>query len=133
VIFRFHRLISSALVAIVVAAGVPYLACTPATCAATPECASMHCSCCGPNCPWHKNGSHESHKGETGCNQECPVVTEGKAMIASNILPISGLMLGAVEVRPFLVGYFGYGPGPVHDCASLDPPTLLRLGCAFTI
>jgi hypothetical protein len=133
VFFRFHGLISAALVAIVIAAGVPYVACTPAVCAANPDCALMRCSCCGPNCPMQKTKSRDPHKDDTGCNQQCPVVGDGKAMTAGNVRPVAALMLGAVEVQPCLVAYRGYAAVPVNDGVSLDPPTLLRLGCALTI
>jgi hypothetical protein len=49
-----------------------------------------------------------------------------------NVRPVAAALFSAAEVRPFLLNAAARSPLPVHPAASLNPPTLLRLGCALT-
>jgi hypothetical protein len=128
----FRHFLYLSLVVGLLAGGVPYFTCTPAVCAANIECSSAHCGCCGPNCPWKKN-SQQSHKGNTACNQQCPLSAAGNAVTISNVRPLAAVMFSMAEVEPCLFTYTVSCPLPVCRSADLDPPTLLRLCCALTI
>jgi hypothetical protein len=132
VVFALRHFTAAALVFALFAGGIPHLACTPAVCAADTECAAMHCSCCGPNCPWHKN-SQKSEKPVTGCNQQCPVIAASKPATIGKVQPLAAAMPGIGEAQPFLVAYASPAALPIHQTFDLPPPTLLRLACALTI
>jgi hypothetical protein len=129
---KFYQRISAFLVLVVLVGSVPNLACTPAVCAANVECASVHCSCCGPNCPWPKE-SHESRQHKTGCNQQCPLISAASAVTINKVQPLAPAMLAAAEVRPVLFERTGSRQPSILQSAALDPPTLLGLSCALTV
>jgi hypothetical protein len=132
VVLNFRRFISAFLALVVLASGLPYLTCSAAVCAANADCASVHCSCCGPNCPWAKN-SQESQKKKSNCAQQCPLITASKSVTISNTRPLAAAMLGVGEVQPFLFAHNVADARPVRQFSALHPPTLLSLACALTI
>jgi hypothetical protein len=127
-----RHFISAFLIAALLAGGLPYPSCMAGECASNTECASAHCKCCGTSCPWPKT-SHESHNHDARCNQQCPLINQGKAVAISSVQPLATTILGTAEVQPFLFGYTSYYVLPIHRSASLHPPTLLSLACALTI
>jgi hypothetical protein len=127
----FRHFISATLVIVLFAGGVARFACTPGACAANAQCASMHCTCCGPNCPLRKS-SGDSHKRDTACNQECPMMAASKLVAISNPQPIATAMLGADELQPLFLARVTPAAVPIHPTFNSPAPTLLSLGCALT-
>jgi hypothetical protein len=132
VVLNFRRFISAVIGLGLLAGGVPYVACTPAVCAANAECAAVHCNCCGPNCPWSKN-SPESHKHATDCNQHCPLINASTAVMTNSVQVLAPATSGIGEVQPFLIAYTAFYAPPVRPPASVHPSTLLSLSCALTV
>jgi len=132
VLLNLRHFISSTLVVILLAGGVPYAVCTPAVCAASRDCAAARCNCCGANCPLQK-GPQKSHKHDSGCSEQCPLIAASKAVAITNVKPLAFTMLGVREAQPLFFGYTVSWIPPVHQPATLRPPTLLGLACALTI
>jgi hypothetical protein len=127
-----RHIISALLIAALLAGGLPYSSCLAGQCASNTECASMHCNCCGPNCPWSKS-SHESHKRNTGCNQQCPLITASKPVTIIKVQPVASIIFGNSELQPFLTAYAAPHAPSIREPVHSHPPTLLSLACALTI
>jgi hypothetical protein len=131
-VLKFYKFISTALVLVVLAGGSPSTACTPAVCAADAQCASLHCSCCGPNCPWSKK-SQESKKRDSSCNDRCPLVAGTKPAAINNAQSLVSATLNTSYVQPLMVPYVALRPAPIHPTFNFHSPTLLSLACALTV
>jgi hypothetical protein len=106
------------------------MTCTPAVCAESAECAAVHCTCCGPDCPWSKS-SQKSPKRDSGCNQRCPLFAANDTVTMVVHSPLAA-MSSVGEVQPFFFGYTFCNVLPVCRPVNLRPPTLLSLACALT-
>jgi hypothetical protein len=127
-----RHFIAALLVATQLAGSLPYLTCFAGQCASNAECSSVHCKCCGPNCPWAKS-SHESHKRATACNQQCSFAIASKAITISNPQPIISALFGMSQLQPFQTAYAAPIAPSVHPPTGSNSPTLLSLSCALTI
>jgi hypothetical protein len=106
------------------------MTCTPAVCAESAECAAVHCTCCGPDCPWSKS-SQKSPNGDTGCNQRCPLFAAND-VVTMVVHPPLAAISNVGEVQPFFLGYACSDAPLVSPPVNLRPPTLLSLACALT-
>jgi hypothetical protein len=112
--------------------GVPYFGCSPAVCAASSECAMIHCACCGPTCPMNKDSRH-SDKGTSHCNDQCPRTVSKNTATITNVRSHALLMsLAMASLLPFQSCSTNASSRPIRNSPDLDPSTLLRLCCALT-
>src|SRR5271170_3810880 len=127
-----HFISTSLALALLVGAGgvPPVITCTPATCAASAECAAMHCTCCGPNCPWTK-GSQKASK--CTANQSCPLANSNRPPTATNARPLVVAALTVNALQSGLATGMASPANPHCQTPALPPSTLLRLGCALTV
>src|SRR5450432_3955304 len=117
---NFRRFISAVFGVALLLGGIPYLTCTPAVCAANTACASK---CCGTNCAW-PTSSHESSKRDTGCNQQCPLITASKPMTISQTQPIVAAVSDVGEAQPFSIAFSAPCTLAILQNSNLHSPTL---------
>ena len=133
VMLAIRHFISAAIVLALLAGGIPYLTCSAGMCAANVECASMRCSCCGPNCPWAKNSRESSHHSNSrNCNHDCPLVISSKPVTIRSTQPLALAMSGIDNVQPFFLPSACSNVFLIQQPLNLHPPTLLSLCCALT-
>jgi len=128
-----RHFISATIVVAILAGSAPYLTCSAGMCAANVECASMRCSCCGPNCPWAKNSRESSHHSNSrNCNHDCPLVISSKPVTIRSTQPLALAMSGIDNVQPFFLPSACSNVFLIQQPLNLHPPTLLSLCCALT-
>jgi hypothetical protein len=131
-VLSFRHFISAALAVFLLLGSVPYLNCSPMACAANAECASAHCSCCGPNCHMAKK-SRGSSKQNSDCNQQCPLIASNKPVNLNNPQQYIQTIFATPEVQPFVFAYTNFHTAPTVRSNIMPSSTLLSLGCALTI
>jgi hypothetical protein len=130
-----RHFISATLALVLLAGGIPFLACSAAMCAANTQCASIQCSCCGSKCLWTKKSHDTQHQSNQKgrCNQECPQAVAGKSVDVNPTQPLVAAILGTGAVQPVLVSSVCSRSFSIRQNFNSHPATLLSLSCALTI
>src|ERR1700733_14329531 len=126
-----RHVVTLATAIVLLAGGIPFLTCAPALCATSPQCAVVHCSCCDPSCSWPGH-SHDSQKRTTASCEVCPLIATSNTVTLSRAQQLAAAITPPIQLQPFLA------QASYHFCslgqpAFLLPPTLLILGCPFTV